>query len=162
RRRPCRDALRLHPGRLGHHVPRQCAERRWIADPGGAALHLQAARRPGAASNRGRRDRRAGERRIVRSGLVARWHRVPVCPPAHRPRPCPHGGRSNTKTIREDKMKRRDLLIGSAALAVSGPARGAEPTTISLWHIYAREFDMIHLGIKLFNEANNGYRIEPR
>ena len=59
-------------------------------------------------------------------------------------------------------MKRRDVLIGSAALAASGHARGAEPTTISLWHIYAREFDMIHLGIKLFNEANNGYRIEPR
>lgn len=59
-------------------------------------------------------------------------------------------------------MKRRDVLIGSAALAAPGHARGAEPTTISLWHIYAREFDMIHLGIKLFNEANNGYRIEPR
>jgi multiple sugar transport system substrate-binding protein len=59
-------------------------------------------------------------------------------------------------------MKRRDVLIGSAALAASSHARAAEPTTISLWHIYAREFDMIHLGIKLFNEANNGYRIEPR
>jgi multiple sugar transport system substrate-binding protein len=59
-------------------------------------------------------------------------------------------------------MQRRDVLIGSAALAAVGRARAAEPTTISLWHIYAREFDMIHLGIKLFNEANNGYRIEPR
>ena len=58
-------------------------------------------------------------------------------------------------------MQRRDVLIGSAALA-AGRARAAEPTTISLWHIYARDFDMIHLGIKLFNDANNGYRIEPR
>jgi len=59
-------------------------------------------------------------------------------------------------------MQRRVVLIGSTALATAGRAHAAEPKTISLWHIYAREFDMIHLGIKLFNEANNGFRIEPR
>jgi multiple sugar transport system substrate-binding protein len=61
-------------------------------------------------------------------------------------------------------MLRRDLLKTTAVLgaAAAVPARAAEPKTISLWHIYARDFDMIYLGIKQFNEANNGYRIEPR
>ncbi len=61
-------------------------------------------------------------------------------------------------------MRRRDLLKTAAALAtpVTSPVRAAEPKKIALWHIYARDFDMIHLGIRLFNEANNGYIIEPR
>jgi multiple sugar transport system substrate-binding protein len=61
-------------------------------------------------------------------------------------------------------MKRRNLLQSAAALAtlVSTPARAQEPKKIALWHIYARDFDMIHLGIRLFNQANNGYVIEPR
>jgi len=62
-------------------------------------------------------------------------------------------------------MQRRDLLIGSAAvLAATLPAtvRAAEAKKIALWHIYAREFDMIYLGIKLFNEGQTAYQIEPR
>ncbi|MBI3514153.1 MAG: extracellular solute-binding protein [Proteobacteria bacterium] len=61
-------------------------------------------------------------------------------------------------------MHRRSLLKSAAALATLAVsrARAAEPKKIALWHIYARDFDMIHLGIKLFNEANNGYVIEPR
>jgi multiple sugar transport system substrate-binding protein len=62
-------------------------------------------------------------------------------------------------------MLRRNMLIGSAALtaaSLGAGSRAAEPKKIALWHIYAREFDMIHLGIKLFNEAGNGYQIEPR
>jgi multiple sugar transport system substrate-binding protein len=61
-------------------------------------------------------------------------------------------------------MQRRALLKSTAALATitATRARGAEAKKISLWHIYARDFDMIHLGIKLFNEANTDYQIEPR
>jgi multiple sugar transport system substrate-binding protein len=61
-------------------------------------------------------------------------------------------------------MLRRNLLKLTAVGAALGASRvrAAEPRKIALWHIYARDFDMIHLGIKLFNEANNGYVIEPR
>ena len=61
-------------------------------------------------------------------------------------------------------MLRRNLLKSAAAVAALGAprVRAAEPKKIALWHIYARDFDMIYLGIKMFNEANNGYVIEPR
>jgi len=63
-------------------------------------------------------------------------------------------------------MKRRDLLKGSAAAAATTltgvEAKAQAAKKISLWHIYAREFDMIHLGIKLFNERQKDYVIEPR
>ncbi len=62
-------------------------------------------------------------------------------------------------------MHRRDLLKRSAATLVAtlpATARAAEPKKIALWHIYAREFDMIYLGIKLFNESQTAYQIEPR
>jgi multiple sugar transport system substrate-binding protein len=61
-------------------------------------------------------------------------------------------------------MLRRNLLKSATAVAALGAPslRAAEPKKIALWHIYARDFDMIHLGIRMFNEANNGYVIEPR
>jgi multiple sugar transport system substrate-binding protein len=61
-------------------------------------------------------------------------------------------------------MLRRNLLKSAAAVAALGAPRvcAAEPKKIALWHIYARDFDMIYLGIRMFNEANNGYIIEPR
>lgn len=60
-------------------------------------------------------------------------------------------------------MKRRDLLIASAATAATaGRARAAEPKKVALWHIYNREFDMIHLGIKIFNESQKDYQVEQR
>src|SRR4051794_4066119 len=70
----------------------------------------------------------------------------------------------NTNNGGKPTMLRRDLLKSTAALAtLAAPrARAAEPKKIALWHIYARDFDMIHLGIRMFNEANNGYVIEPR
>src|SRR5271166_2325472 len=75
----------------------------------------------------------------------------------------PHASRGEQNRGNQT-MKRRSLLQSTAALAtlVSPHARAQEPKKIALWHIYARDFDMIHLGIKLFNQANNGYVIEPR
>jgi multiple sugar transport system substrate-binding protein len=61
-------------------------------------------------------------------------------------------------------MRRRDFLLTTAAAVVGTriPARAQQPRTVSLWHIYNNESDMIHLGIRKFNEAENRYRIEPR
>jgi multiple sugar transport system substrate-binding protein len=64
-------------------------------------------------------------------------------------------------------MQRRELLIGSAAtLAATTPllrrARAAEPRRVTMWHIYSREYDMIHLGIKRFNESQSEYVLEQR
>src|SRR6185312_12372802 len=61
-------------------------------------------------------------------------------------------------------MRRRDFLLTTAAAVVGAriPALAQQPKTVSLWHIYNNESDMIHLGIRKFNAAENGYRIEPR
>jgi multiple sugar transport system substrate-binding protein len=64
-------------------------------------------------------------------------------------------------------MQRRELLIGSAAtFAATTPllrrARAAEPKKVTMWHIYSREYDMIHLGIKRFNESQSEYVLEQR
>lgn len=61
-------------------------------------------------------------------------------------------------------MRRRDFLLKSAASAalLSAPALAQQNKTVTLWHIYNNDSDMIHLGIKKFNEAGNGYQIEQR
>jgi multiple sugar transport system substrate-binding protein len=63
-------------------------------------------------------------------------------------------------------MKRRDLLKGTAATAataLTGAKASAQAAKkVALWHIYSRDFDMIHLGIRLFNERQKEYVIEPR
>ena len=38
----------------------------------------------------------------------------------------------------------------------------AEPTTVSLWHVFNLETDMIYPGMKAFNASQSEYRIEPR
>ena len=71
---------------------------------------------------------------------------------------------ANIKTGETQPCCAETLLKSAAAVAALGTprVRAAEPKKIALWHIYARDFDMIYLGIKMFNEANNGYVIEPR
>jgi multiple sugar transport system substrate-binding protein len=65
-------------------------------------------------------------------------------------------------------MRRRDFLLkttAAVALAdapLSMPALAQAQKTVTLWHIYNNESDMIHLGIKKFNGAQNGYQIEQR
>ncbi len=54
------------------------------------------------------------------------------------------------------------MLAGAAVLcALAGPA-AAEPKTVSLWHPFTLETDMIHGGIKSFNESQSDYRIDAR
>lgn len=61
-------------------------------------------------------------------------------------------------------MQRRKFLLGAAAgsLLAAPSVRAQQPRVISLWHIWNRESDMIHVVVRRFNESNNGYRIEPR
>jgi multiple sugar transport system substrate-binding protein len=60
-------------------------------------------------------------------------------------------------------MRRRHVLLGSAAtLLISRRPARAQTKTVSLWHIYNNPADMIHLGIKKFDEAQNEFRIEQR
>ena len=50
-------------------------------------------------------------------------------------------------------------LAGAIGLA-AGPALAQK--TVTLWHVFNLETDMIHGGIKAFNESQNEYRIEAR
>ena len=60
-------------------------------------------------------------------------------------------------------MRRRSLLIATAGgvLLTARHAR-ADKQKVTLWHIYNRESDMIHSGIRLFNEQSADYQIEQR
>ena len=60
-------------------------------------------------------------------------------------------------------MLRRSFLAGSAVAAgLSATRSRAEPTTVSLWHVFNLETDMIYGGMKAFNASQSEYRIEPR
>src|SRR5215470_15380570 len=63
-------------------------------------------------------------------------------------------------------MRRRDFLLNASAAAVAMPAlvqrARAQAKTVTLWHIYNNESDMIHLGIRKFNESRKDYQIEQR
>ena len=60
-------------------------------------------------------------------------------------------------------MLRRSLLAGSVAAAslVAGRAR-ADTKTVSLWHVFNLETDMIYPGMKNFNASQSEYKVEPR
>ena len=60
-------------------------------------------------------------------------------------------------------MRRRSFLAGSAAAAglAAGRAR-AETKTVSLWHVFNLETDMIYPGMKNFNASQSEYHVEPR
>src|SRR5215831_13860246 len=67
---------------------------------------------------------------------------------------------------REQIMRRRDFLFNASAATVALPAfvgrAIAQAKTVTLWHIYNNESDMIHLGIRKFNESRKDYQIEQR
>ncbi|MFI5013088.1 MAG: ABC transporter substrate-binding protein [Hyphomicrobiales bacterium] len=55
------------------------------------------------------------------------------------------------------------MLLGvAAAVMLSTGAAVAEPKTVTVWHVFNLETDMIHTGIKAFNESQSEYRVEPR
>ncbi len=59
-------------------------------------------------------------------------------------------------------MLRRTLLGVTVAMCLSATAAWAQPKTVTLWHVFNLETDMIYGGIKAFNESQSEYRIEPR
>src|SRR5437764_4330098 len=60
-------------------------------------------------------------------------------------------------------MRRRDFLLQTAAVALANaPALAQQPKTVSLWHIYNNDSDMIHLGLKKFRESQSEFRVEQR
>ena len=60
-------------------------------------------------------------------------------------------------------MKTRLLiaLVACGFMAAAGAAK-AEPKTVTIWHVFNLETDMIHGGIKAFNASQQEYRVEPR
>lgn len=59
-------------------------------------------------------------------------------------------------------MRRRSFLAGSAAAALSAPAARADTRTVSLWHVFNLDTDMIYPGMKGFNGSQAEYQVEPR
>jgi multiple sugar transport system substrate-binding protein len=62
-------------------------------------------------------------------------------------------------------MQRRTLLLATAGSILRTERRGAvaaERKKVTLWHIYNRDSDMIHVGIRMFNEQSADYQIEQR
>lgn len=59
-------------------------------------------------------------------------------------------------------MKRRSFLSLAAMMCLPAGVAYAEPKTVTVWHVFNLETDMIHGGIKAFNESQNAYHIEPR
>jgi multiple sugar transport system substrate-binding protein len=59
-------------------------------------------------------------------------------------------------------MLKRLVASVAAALVLSTGAAFAEPKTVTIWHVFNLETDMIHGGIKAFNESQQEFRVEPR
>src|SRR5207237_9872679 len=59
-------------------------------------------------------------------------------------------------------MSIRKLLVGLAAASCLLAGEAMAQKVITLWHPYNAETDMIHYGIKTFNESQKDYRIEAR
>jgi len=59
-------------------------------------------------------------------------------------------------------MSIRKLLVGLAAASCLLAGEAMAQKVITLWHPYNAETDMIHYGIRTFNESQKDYRIEAR
>jgi multiple sugar transport system substrate-binding protein len=60
-------------------------------------------------------------------------------------------------------MLRRSFLGATAAAAcLPNIARAAEPKSVSLWHVFNLETDMIYGGMKAYNDSQTNFKIEPR
>ena len=53
-------------------------------------------------------------------------------------------------------------FIVTAIVLLSSGAAMAQPKPVALWHVFNLETDMIHGGIKSFNETQTAYRIDAR
>src|SRR5271165_5825168 len=62
---------------------------------------------------------------------------------------------------RESMVRRMMLAAACLLLLAVGPV-AAQPKTVSLWHVFNLETDMIYGGIKSFNETQTAYRIDAR
>ena len=59
-------------------------------------------------------------------------------------------------------MLRRFTFILTAILFLPAGSAMAQPKPVTLWHVFNLETDMIHGGIKSFNETQSAYRIDAR
>src|SRR5215470_8091953 len=59
-------------------------------------------------------------------------------------------------------MLRRIGFILAAIVLLSSGAAMAQSKPVTLWHVFNLETDMIHGGIKSFNEKQTTYRIDAR
>jgi multiple sugar transport system substrate-binding protein len=59
-------------------------------------------------------------------------------------------------------MRARLLASVLAALGMWAGVANAQPKTITVWHVFSLETDIIHAGIKAFNESQKDFRVEPR
>lgn len=59
-------------------------------------------------------------------------------------------------------MRARLLAGVLAAVGMWAGVASAQPKTITIWHVFSLETDIIHGGIKAFNESQQEYRVEPR
>jgi multiple sugar transport system substrate-binding protein len=60
-------------------------------------------------------------------------------------------------------VRRRSFLAGTAAAAGLTATRArAEATTVSLWHVFNLDTDMIYPGMRNFNASQSEYKVEPR
>ncbi len=59
-------------------------------------------------------------------------------------------------------LSRRAALMMPGLLALAPLPAMADPKTISLWHLFGYDTDIIFYGIKAFNESQSNYKIEPR
>ncbi len=59
-------------------------------------------------------------------------------------------------------MLRRSFLAGTATAGFMATRAHAETKTVSLWHVFNLDTDMIYPGMKAFNASQSVYKIEPR
>src|SRR5437667_6380089 len=94
-----------------------------------------------------------------RSGLRRRVQRATPCSMATN-RQFNSDGNLNRKATKEEAMSLRKLLVVVAAASSLLAGEAIAQKVITLWHPYNAETDMIHYGIKTFNESQKDYRIE--
>jgi multiple sugar transport system substrate-binding protein len=58
-------------------------------------------------------------------------------------------------------LRRFSVALVTLICLALGPAM-AQPKSVTLWHVFNLETDMIHGGIKSFNETQSAYRIDAR
>jgi multiple sugar transport system substrate-binding protein len=57
---------------------------------------------------------------------------------------------------------RRSFLVGATAAGLSPSVASAQTKTVSLWHVFNLDTDMIYGGMKAFNESQSEFQVEPR